>query len=93
MKSKLRHPACRTRRPSAWVRLILILLLAILLTAGCANVTPRTDMCAPWSPIYVSADDVLTDGTARQINAHDETGARLCGWKPTHHGANNSQNK
>jgi hypothetical protein len=30
----------------------------------------------------VSKKDVLTDGTARQIRDHDETGAKLCGWKP-----------
>lgn len=33
-------------------------------------------------PIYVSPDDVLTDGTSRQIKDHDETGARICDWKP-----------
>lgn len=24
---------------------------------------------------------VLTDATAKQVLAHDETGAKLCGWK------------
>jgi hypothetical protein len=38
--------------------------------------------CSWVKPIYVSRVDVLTDGTARQIKDHDETGARICGWKP-----------
>jgi hypothetical protein len=33
--------------------------------------------CAGWSPIMVSKSDKLTDGTARQILAHDEYGAAL----------------
>jgi hypothetical protein len=30
----------------------------------------------------VSPDDVLTDPTAKAIRSHDNTGARICGWKP-----------
>jgi hypothetical protein len=57
--------------------------LTIGLTAGCA-----TDLWAPrddcdWAePIRPSRDDVLTDGTLAQIVAHNEVGARLCGWRP-----------
>lgn len=64
-----------------------MLLLALLL-AGCARkgglVKPVvTDNGCSWAkPIYVSPDDVLTDGTSRQIKDHDETGKRICGWKP-----------
>jgi hypothetical protein len=29
-------------------------------------------------PIYISQADVFTDGTARQILAHNETWARIC---------------
>jgi hypothetical protein len=53
--------------------------------AGCApaQVKTVTDYCTPWRPIYVAAKDVLSDPTAREILAHDQTGAKLCGWKPT----------
>jgi len=33
-------------------------------------------------PIRPSHADKLTDGTARQILAHDLKGAKLCGWAP-----------
>ena len=51
---------------------------------GCAVQKTRTvtDYCTPWHPIFVSKKDVLTDATARAILAHDQTGAKLCGWKP-----------
>jgi hypothetical protein len=42
--------------------------------------------CGPWHAIYPSKADVLTDGTAKQIQAHDETGKRICGWVPPHAG-------
>ena len=66
----------------------LAMLPLILLLDGCAMkagpVAPVvTDYGCGWvKPIYVSRDDVLTDGTARQIKDHDETGAKVCGWKP-----------
>lgn len=65
-------------------RLTLVAVLAIA-CAGCAapQVRTVTDYCTPWRPIYPSQRDVLTDGTAKQILQHDETGATLCGWKPT----------
>lgn len=40
------------------------------------------DNCTPWAPIYVSKQDVLTDATAKAILRYDETGAKLCEWKP-----------
>jgi len=30
----------------------------------------------------MSRDDTMTDGTLAQIVAHNEIGARLCGWRP-----------
>lgn len=54
---------------------------------------PKTDVCGPWKPIYVSSDDVLTDSTAKAVLQHDETGAKLCGWKPTRHDGKTSQHK
>ena len=43
--------------------------------------------------VIVSPEDVLTDGTARQIVAHDETGAKLCGWEPTSHDSKSGQDE
>ena len=33
-------------------------------------------------PIILSASDVLSDGTAQQIDKHNSDGARFCAWKP-----------
>lgn len=44
----------------------------------------KPDPCAGWSPILVSKQDVLTDGTAKQILAHNEHGKALGCWKPGH---------
>lgn len=75
--------SCRMRRFSGLVAPSLVLLLASL-TAGCATCpkTIRVDPCAGWAPIYPSKNDSLTDGTARQILAHDEHGAKVCHWVP-----------
>lgn len=55
-------------------------LASLLLLSGCGTSGGGTDPCLPWAPIYVSRADVMSDGTARAILAHNETGARLCGW-------------
>lgn len=64
--------------------LIPILLLVICaMTAGCADRPVVKDNGCSWAkPIYVSKGDVLTDPTAKAIRSHDETGKRICGWKP-----------
>jgi hypothetical protein len=31
-------------------------------------------------PILISDEDILSQGTADQILAHNEVGADLCGW-------------
>lgn len=65
-------------------RLIIIGALALACSACAApQVRTVTDYCTPWRPIYVSKQDVLTDGTARAILEHDRTGAKLCGWTPS----------
>lgn len=54
-----------------------------LLLASCVTDGHGTDgapFCTAASPILVSQVDELTDGTARQILAHNEAGRRLCGW-------------
>jgi len=53
---------------------------------GCA-IKPivRTDFCSGWRPICPSRQDVLTDGTAKQILAHDQHGVDMKCWPaPTH---------
>lgn len=65
---------------------VLAMLIPPLLLAGCATgpATEPNNGCEWLKPIYPSQDDVLTDGTARQILDHDEAGAQICGWyKPT----------
>ena len=56
--------------------------IAILCLAGCQSLPHSVhDFCTLGKPILVSKQDVLTDGTAKQIQSHDETGAKLCGWE------------
>jgi hypothetical protein len=57
------------------------LILSAGLTAGC-EIDPRDlrDDCDWAEPIRTSRADVLTDETLKQIVAHNEIGARLCGW-------------
>lgn len=58
----------------------MVVLLAI---EGCEPKTMmvKTDPCAGWSPIYASKADTLTDGTAKQILAHDCHGIAVKCWK------------
>jgi hypothetical protein len=66
------------------LRLPALLIATVALSAGCATEFPRAgQMVCDWAvPIRPSRADQLTDGTARQILIHNETGARLCGWRP-----------
>lgn len=57
------------------------LLASLTLLAACSSAGGVTEMCAPWRVILVSRDDALTRPTAEAVLAHNETGARLCGWK------------
>lgn len=68
----------RAATPSPWWALYLALLLTACTTTGRA--TEVTTGCEWTKPILVSRQDVLTDLTARQILAHNETGRRLCHW-------------
>jgi hypothetical protein len=56
------------------------LLGSLMLLGGCSGTGGGTDACGPWRPVLVSRADVLSDGTARQVLAHNETGRQLCGW-------------
>ena len=60
---------------------LIALILTAVLSAGC-GIDPRDlwDNCYWAEPIRLSRADVLTDETLKQIVAHNEIGARLCGW-------------
>jgi len=57
--------------------------MGLLAIEGCTPklVAVKSDPCAGWSPIYASKQDVLTDGTAKQILAHDLHGVQAGCWK------------
>ncbi len=58
-----------------------MLLLIAVSIAGCATV-PLTRSDCDWAqPIKTSRKDVLTRQTKEQIVSHNESGARVCGWK------------
>jgi predicted small secreted protein len=70
-------------------QILTVLILATLLTACATNGRGINEVieskpviidtgCKWIQPIYVSKKDVLTDGTARQILAHDEIWAKNC---------------
>jgi hypothetical protein len=54
-----------------------------ILIAGCGiNRVGGNAQCDWVQPIRPSRGDQLTDGTARQILAHNKTGVVLCEWQP-----------
>ncbi len=55
--------------------------------AGCNLLPVRTvhDYCQIARPLLVSQQDILTDGTAKQILSANETGAKVCHWKNEPH--------
>jgi hypothetical protein len=59
---------------------VALLLMATLLNACAINGRVTDSFCAVGRPIYISKQDALTDGTARQILDHNEVGKTLCGW-------------
>lgn len=62
-----------------WMRMMMLVWAAVFL-AGCGiSLTSECDWAEPIRPSQV---DHLTPGTQRQILAHNETGAKLCGWQP-----------
>ena len=66
------------------MRLPALLSVIAALLAGCAteHQGPRLMVCDWAAPIRPTRADQMTDATARQILAHNETGAQLCGWQP-----------
>ena len=63
-------------------RLCLRLSVIAVLTTGCATDPGVISGCDWAEPIRPSQADQLSEGTARQILTHNETGAALCGWRP-----------
>ncbi|WP_157384179.1 hypothetical protein [Burkholderia glumae] len=44
--------------------------------------TKVIDTACNWTkPIYLEKSDVLSDATARAVLAHNQAGAKECGWK------------
>jgi hypothetical protein len=54
---------------------------AALVTLAACTTTPRGSFCSIAEPIRPANVDVLTDAEVRDILAHNEKGAALCGWK------------
>lgn len=59
----------------------LLRIAPLILLANC-TADGGGDFCLVARPIYVASEDRFADGTARAILSHNETGARICGWKP-----------
>ena len=61
---------------------IVVLMAALALALPAC--TTSADPCAGFKPIRPAIADVnaMSGGLARQIVAHNETGAALCRWKP-----------
>lgn len=56
-----------------------LLLSLMTLSGGCAT-SGAVISCPAWvKPIFVSKQDVLTDGTAKAILQHNETWQAVCG--------------
>lgn len=61
----------------------LLLMLAMTLISGCeTKIISYPAFCAIGQPIYPSRQDILTEGTQRQVLEHNMVGAALCGWSP-----------
>ena len=61
-----------------WLALIALLLTSASI-AGCA--TDKASVCAGWEPFQPSRLDDLTEGTAKQIIAHNEYGIKMGCWR------------
>lgn len=56
-------------------------LLGLLILQACSGSGGGGSLCLASAPILVAQADQLTAETARAILSHNETGARLCGWR------------
>ena len=62
------------------LRMLTLCALLILLTSCGSTGAVPSDGCAGWRAIYVAQADVLTDGTARQVLAHNANGQKRRCW-------------
>ena len=70
----------RPNAPRCALRSMLTLPVAAVLLSACGTtglVTDNWHACVDRRPILISKDDRLTEGTAQQIEAANETGKRL----------------
>ena len=59
-----------------------LILAVVLLLAGCATSPIPIGLPCSVGPIYLSKSDVLTRRTKESIVLVNETGEKLCRWKP-----------
>lgn len=54
-----------------------------VLASGCTTGLATETGCAAFRPIYLTGAEIeaLTDESVAQVLAHNNTGARLCGWR------------
>ena len=64
-----------------FLAIIVLMTASALALPACST---SADPCAGLKPIRPAVTDVdaISAGLARQIVAHNETGANLCRWKP-----------
>lgn len=59
-----------------------LIAVAVLALAGCAHTQSSSNGCEWTRYILVSNEDVLTEGTAQQILAHNTTRQSVCSGSP-----------
>lgn len=60
--------------------LAVCLVAALIGLCGCSG-APVAD-CQWAKPIYIDPQDQFTDTTAREILEHNQTGLKMCAWRP-----------
>lgn len=57
---------------------------AVLVLAACQTVPSGNTFCDIAKPIRPTASqvDAMTDAQVRELLAHNQKGAKLCGWRP-----------
>lgn len=63
--------------PNGRTMRVAVLIGTLTLLTSCTNAGSGTS-CAWMRPIYISKDDVLTEGTARAILGHNEAWTAVC---------------
>lgn len=62
-------------------RLKAALLVSLMAVGGCA-VVPRTGSLCTAGPIILNKEDKLTRSTLESVVVINESGEKICGWKP-----------